>query len=71
MFNFFYLLFQMSSKTSHKAMGDADWLKRLQMFADTGVWPASEGNRPAPRQKKWHRYYQMVKQLKQTNTIHN
>lgn len=35
----------MSSKTSHKAMGDTDWLKSLQMFADTGVCPASEGNK--------------------------
>ncbi|XP_061107847.1 uncharacterized protein LOC133135094 [Conger conger] len=43
---------------SHKAMGDGEWLARLQRFASSGVWPSGEGNRPAPRQKRWHKLYQ-------------
>ncbi|XP_073805185.1 uncharacterized protein [Danio rerio] len=49
----------MSGK-SHKAMSDADWISRLKKFASTGVWPSNEGNRPAPRQKKWHEIYQRI-----------
>ena len=43
----------------HKAMADSDWRK----FASTGAWPAGEGNRPAPRQKKWSELYQRVSAL--------
>ncbi|XP_063078244.1 uncharacterized protein LOC134468232, partial [Engraulis encrasicolus] len=42
---------------SHKAMSDGEWLARLQKFASSGVWPSGEGNRPAPRQKRWHELY--------------
>ncbi|XP_073805070.1 uncharacterized protein isoform X3 [Danio rerio] len=41
-------------------MSDADWISRLKKFASTGVWPSNEGNRPAPRQKKWHEIYQRI-----------
>lgn len=51
---------KMSGKKSHKAMSDAEWISRLKKFASTGVWPSNEGNRPAPRQKKWHDIYQKV-----------
>ncbi|KAJ8335566.1 hypothetical protein SKAU_G00389080 [Synaphobranchus kaupii] len=51
----------MSTKPkTHKAMSDSKWMSRLRKFASTGVWPASEGNRPAPRQKKWHDLYQRI-----------
>ncbi|XP_057184794.1 uncharacterized protein LOC130551257 [Triplophysa rosa] len=49
----------MATKRSHKAMSDAEWVSRLRKFASTGVWP-SDGNRPAPRQKKWHEIYQRI-----------
>ncbi|KAG9267559.1 hypothetical protein AMEX_G18412 [Astyanax mexicanus] len=39
-------------------MGDEEWVARLKTFAGTGVWPSEAGNRPAPRQKKWHELYQ-------------
>ncbi|XP_028311916.1 uncharacterized protein LOC114468934 [Gouania willdenowi] len=45
---------------SHKAMGDGEWMSRLKSFARTGVWPLGGGNRPAPRQKKWHNLYQKI-----------
>lgn len=45
---------------SHKAMSDAEWISRLKKFASTGIWPSNEGNRPAPRQKKWYEIYQRV-----------
>lgn len=45
---------------SHKAMSDGEWLARLQKFASSGVWPSGEGNRPAPRQKRWHELYLKV-----------
>ncbi|CAB1460700.1 unnamed protein product [Pleuronectes platessa] len=35
-------------------MDDEEWMSRLRRFAAVGVWPADAGNRPAPRQKKWH-----------------
>ncbi|KAJ8364297.1 hypothetical protein SKAU_G00131280 [Synaphobranchus kaupii] len=38
----------------HRAMGDEEWMSRLRGFAALGVWPSEEGNRPAPRQKKWY-----------------
>lgn len=51
----------MSSKPkSHKAMGDGEWMARLRAFASSGVWPGGGGNRPAPRQRKWHDLYQKV-----------
>jgi hypothetical protein len=50
----------MASTKSHKGMSDADWLARLESFARTGVWPSREGNRPSPRQKRWHELYQKV-----------
>lgn len=49
-----------SSTKSHKAMGDTEWMSRLRKFAATGTWPSNEGNRPAPKQKKWHDLYQKV-----------
>ena len=52
----------MSTKPkSHKGMGDGEWMARLRAFASSGVWPSDAGNRPAPRQKKWHDLYQKVK----------
>ncbi|KAI9520647.1 hypothetical protein NQZ68_015566 [Dissostichus eleginoides] len=39
-------------------MSDSEWMSRLRKFASTGAWPAGEGNRPAPRQKKWCELYQ-------------
>ncbi|XP_041846874.1 uncharacterized protein LOC121643495 [Melanotaenia boesemani] len=51
----------MTTKTkSHKAMGDGEWMSRLRAFASTGVWPPGAGNRPAPRQRKWHDLYQKI-----------
>ncbi|XP_030266267.1 uncharacterized protein LOC115577368 [Sparus aurata] len=41
-------------------MADSEWMSRLRKFASSGVWPAGEGNRPAPRQKKWFALYQMI-----------
>ncbi|KAJ8340737.1 hypothetical protein SKAU_G00353700 [Synaphobranchus kaupii] len=38
-------------------MGDEEWMSRLRTFAALGVWPSEAGNRPAPRQKKWHDLY--------------
>ena len=35
-------------------------MSRLCKFVSTGVWPASEGNKPAPRQNKWYDLYQRV-----------
>ncbi|XP_047233783.1 uncharacterized protein LOC124875588 isoform X4 [Girardinichthys multiradiatus] len=43
---------------SHTALGDEEWMARLRAFASDGVWPSNAGNRPAPRQKKWHALYQ-------------
>ncbi|XP_047204714.1 uncharacterized protein LOC124857485 isoform X2 [Girardinichthys multiradiatus] len=43
---------------SHKALGDEEWMARLRGFSSDGVWPSNAGNRPAPRQKKWHALYQ-------------
>lgn len=51
----------MSSKKKHRAIGDYEWMSRMRRFASAGVWPSEEGNRPAPRQKKWHDLYQRVK----------
>ncbi|KAJ8349270.1 hypothetical protein SKAU_G00244000 [Synaphobranchus kaupii] len=48
---------EMSTK-KHKAMRDGEWMARLKKFATTGVWPSEAGNRPAPRQKRWHDLYQ-------------
>ncbi|KAG9270336.1 hypothetical protein AMEX_G15275 [Astyanax mexicanus] len=45
---------------SHKPMADSEWLHRLQTFASTGAWPSNAGNRPAPRQKKWHDLYHKI-----------
>lgn len=47
-----------SKSKSHKAMADSKWMSPLRKFASTESWPAGEGNRPAPRQKKWHQLYQ-------------
>ncbi|XP_042633172.1 uncharacterized protein LOC109065301 [Cyprinus carpio] len=41
-------------------MSDAEWILRLKKFASTGIWPSNEGNRPAPRQKKWYEIYQRI-----------
>ncbi|KAI9522256.1 hypothetical protein NQZ68_038131 [Dissostichus eleginoides] len=41
-------------------MSDSEWMSRLRKFASTGAWPAGEGNRPAPRQKKWFELYQRI-----------
>ncbi|KAL3057997.1 hypothetical protein OYC64_010217 [Pagothenia borchgrevinki] len=41
-------------------MSDSEWMSRLRKFANTGAWPAGEGNRPAPRQKKWCELYQRI-----------
>ncbi|KAK5600524.1 hypothetical protein CRENBAI_017518 [Crenichthys baileyi] len=41
-------------------MPDTVWMARLRSFATTGSWPADEGNRPAPRQKKWYELYQRI-----------
>ncbi|KAL1246952.1 hypothetical protein QQF64_034539 [Cirrhinus molitorella] len=38
-------------------MGDEEWMSRLQKFAAVGVWPSEAGNRPSPRQRKWHDLY--------------
>ena len=46
---------------SLKSMGDDEWMVRLRAFASSGVWPSGGGNRPAPRQRKWHDLYQKVK----------
>lgn len=48
------------SKKTHKSMTDAAWLARMKTFAESGVWPQHLGNRPAPRQKKWHDMYKKV-----------
>lgn len=50
----------MASAKSHKGMSNAEWLARLESFAQTGVWPSTQGNRPSPRQKRWHEMYQKV-----------
>ncbi len=50
----------MSKLKSHKAMSDEAWMSRLQRFASTQNWPSDAGNRPAPRQKKWHDLFQQV-----------
>ncbi|XP_060943163.1 uncharacterized protein LOC133020572 [Limanda limanda] len=50
-----YFYGKMASKDKkHRAMGDEEWMSRLRRFAVEGAWPADAGNRPAPRQKKWH-----------------
>ncbi len=41
--------------------GDGEWMARLRAFASSGAWPSGEGNRPAPRQRKWYDLYQKVK----------
>ncbi|XP_059354008.1 uncharacterized protein LOC132091966 [Carassius carassius] len=41
-------------------MSNAEWLARLESFAQTGVWPSTQGNRPSPRQKRWHELYQKI-----------
>ncbi|XP_052441064.1 uncharacterized protein LOC127979568 [Carassius gibelio] len=50
----------MASAKSHKGMSNAEWLARLESFAQTGVWPSTQGNRPSPRQKRWHEMYQKI-----------
>ncbi|MEQ2316032.1 hypothetical protein AMECASPLE_028492 [Ameca splendens] len=45
---------------SHKGMVNEEWMARLRAFASDGVWPSNAGNRPAPRQKKWHALYQKI-----------
>ncbi|XP_039670276.1 skin secretory protein xP2-like [Perca fluviatilis] len=50
----------MSNKPkSHKSMGEGEWMARLRAYASSGVWP-SGGNRPAPKQRKWHDLYQKI-----------
>ncbi|KAL2092076.1 hypothetical protein ACEWY4_011874 [Coilia grayii] len=39
-------------------MPDTVWMARLRKFASTGTWPVDEGNKPAPRRKKWYELYQ-------------
>lgn len=52
---------KMASKhKKHRAMSEGEWMDRLRRFATQGVWPSEEGNRPAPRQKKWHDLYQKI-----------
>ncbi|XP_026143958.1 uncharacterized protein LOC113118756 [Carassius auratus] len=50
----------MASAKFHKGMSNAEWLARLESFAQTGVWPSTQGNRPSPRQKRWHEMYQKI-----------
>lgn len=45
-------------------MGDGEWMARRREFASFGVRPSGGGNRPAPRQRKWHDLYQKVKYSK-------
>ncbi|XP_067308276.1 uncharacterized protein [Pseudorasbora parva] len=63
----------MASTKSHKGMSDADWVARLESFARTGVWPSREGNRPSPRQKRWHELHQKIEmcplQMRGQNTL--
>ncbi|CAL8258558.1 unnamed protein product [Arctogadus glacialis] len=47
----------MSTK-KHRAMGSEEWVSRLKAFASSGTWPSSAGNRPSPKQAKWHNLYQ-------------
>ncbi|CAL8271039.1 unnamed protein product [Merluccius merluccius] len=50
----------MSNKPKkHKAMGEGEWMARLRAYASSGVWPPG-GNRPAPKQRKWHDLYQNI-----------
>ncbi|XP_059182208.1 uncharacterized protein LOC131960960 [Centropristis striata] len=49
-----------SKPKKHRSMGDDEWMSRLRRFAASGVWPSEAGNRPAPRQKKWHDLYQKI-----------
>ncbi len=49
-----------SKHKKHRAMGDEEWMSRLRKFAAVGVWPSEAGNRPAPRQRKWHDMYLKV-----------
>ena len=51
----------MASNKTHKAMGAEVWVSRLKTFAATGVWPSDAGNRPSPKQPKWHSIYTKVK----------
>nr|XP_055051853.1 uncharacterized protein LOC129437619 isoform X1 [Misgurnus anguillicaudatus] len=52
---------KMASKhKKHRAMSEGEWMARLRRFATQGVWPSEAGNRPAPRQKKWHDLYQKI-----------
>ncbi|MEQ2234696.1 hypothetical protein ILYODFUR_034096 [Ilyodon furcidens] len=41
-------------------MPDTVWMARLRSFAAAGSWPADEGNRPAPGQKKWYKLYKRI-----------
>ncbi|RVE72561.1 hypothetical protein OJAV_G00039730 [Oryzias javanicus] len=65
----------MESKKTHKAMSDSEWMSRLRTFASTGSWPSSAGNRPAPRQKKWHDLYNKIEkcplQMRSQRTLLN
>ncbi|CAB1435237.1 unnamed protein product [Pleuronectes platessa] len=45
-------------------------MSRLRKFANTGSWPAGEGNRPAPRQKKWYQLYQMIEKCPKMGHSH-
>ncbi|XP_030248701.1 uncharacterized protein LOC115566827 isoform X3 [Sparus aurata] len=57
---------KMSSKPKkHRAMGDDEWMSRLRRFAASGVWASEAGNRPAPRQKKWHDLYLKIEKCPQ------
>ncbi|XP_073725207.1 uncharacterized protein [Misgurnus anguillicaudatus] len=49
-----------SKHKKHRAMSEGEWMARLRRFATQGVWPSEAGNRPAPRQKKWHDLYQKI-----------
>ncbi|XP_059892305.1 uncharacterized protein LOC132446172 [Gadus macrocephalus] len=41
-------------------MGSEEWVSRLKAFASSGTWPSSAGNRPSPKQAKWHNLYQKI-----------
>lgn len=49
-----------SNPKKHRAMGDDEWMSCLRRFTASGVWASEAGNRPAPRQKKWHNLYLKV-----------
>ncbi|CAL8378232.1 unnamed protein product [Gadus morhua 'NCC'] len=51
---------KMSTTKKHRAMGSEEWVARLKAFACSGTWPSGAGNRPSPKQGKWHNLYQKM-----------